>query len=167
MTPNTLGTGINRQRLFAAMDGSFAVFLIGMRINSPWKVHKWWPVARAMPRLLQELTARPELGMLSGELWGGRTTILVQYWRSVEKLLAYARDRDAAHLPAWRAFNRAVGTGGDVGVWHETYVVSPGTYENIYVNMPPFGLGKAGTLAPATGGMESATARLRARAEQP
>jgi hypothetical protein len=167
MTPSTQRPGINRQRLFAAMDGSFAVFLIGMRINEPWKIHKWWPVARAMPRLLQELKERPELGMMSGELWGGRTTILVQYWRSVEKLFAYARDRDAAHLPAWRAFNRAVGTGGDVGVWHETYVISPGTYENIYVNMPPFGLGKAGTLAQATGGMESATARLHATGEQP
>jgi Domain of unknown function (DUF4188) len=166
MTPSTHGRGINRERLFAAMDGSFAVFLIGMRINSPWKVHKWWPVARAMPRLLQELKARPELGMLSGELWGGRTTILVQYWRSVEQLFAYARDRDAAHLPAWREFNRAVGTGGDVGVWHETYVVAPGTYENIYVNMPPFGLGKAGTLVPAAGAMASATARLHAGGEQ-
>lgn len=167
MTPSTPGSGTNRQRLFAAIDGSFAVFLIGMRINVPWKVHKWWPVARTMPRLLKELKERPELGMLSGELWGGRTTILVQYWRSVEKLFAYARDSDAAHLPAWREFNRAVGIGGDVGVWHETYVVSPGAYENIYINMPPFGLGKAGTLAQAAGGMEAAAARLRARGEHP
>ena len=46
MTRNTLGTGINRQRLFAAMDGSFAVFLIGMRINSPWKVQQCGQSAR-------------------------------------------------------------------------------------------------------------------------
>lgn len=36
---------------------------------------------------------------------------------------------------------------GDVGVWHATYVVAPGSYENIYVNMPPFGLGKVGQRA--------------------
>ena len=38
-------------RLTAEMDGDFVVFLIGMRVNKPWKVHKWLPVARAMPRL--------------------------------------------------------------------------------------------------------------------
>jgi hypothetical protein len=83
--------------------------------------------------------------MLSGELWCGRTTIRVQYWSSSDHLFAYARNREAQHLPAWRAFNQAVGTNGDVGVWHETYVVSTGTYENICVSMPPFGLGKVGT----------------------
>ena len=150
------------ERLFAQLDGSFAVFLIGMRVNHPLKVHKWWPVARAMPRMLAELQKRPELGLLSGEIWGGRTTILVQYWRSVEQLYAYAKDRESQHLPAWRDFNRAVGTSGDVGVWHETYVVSPGTYENVYVNMPPFGLGKAGTLSSASAGLQSADGRLRA-----
>jgi hypothetical protein len=76
-------------------------------------------------------------------------------------LLAYAKSKTAEHLPAWRAFNRSVGTDGSVGIWHETYLVSPGTYENVYVNMPPFGLGKAGTLQPATGGKQSALDRLR------
>jgi hypothetical protein len=27
----------------AEMDGEFVVFLIGMRINKPWKLHKWLP----------------------------------------------------------------------------------------------------------------------------
>ena len=155
---------IRRERLFASVEGGFVVFLIGMRINALWKLHKWWPVAMAMPRLLKELQDKPELGMLGGEMWGGRTTMLVQYWRSAEHLLAYAKARDAQHLPAWQAFNRAVGQSGDVGVWHETYVVTPGRYENIYVNMPPFGLGKVGTLTRATGGMQSAEARLKAGA---
>jgi hypothetical protein len=66
---------IRRGRRFAKMEGGFVVFLIGMRIDVPWKVHKWWPVARAMPRMLRELEQRPELGMLGGEMWGGRTTI--------------------------------------------------------------------------------------------
>jgi hypothetical protein len=155
---------IRRERLFASLEGGFVVFLIGMRINALWKVHKWWPVAMAMPRLLKELQDRPELGMLGGEMWGGRTTILVQYWRSAEHLQAYAKSRESKHLPAWQAFNRAVGTSGDVGVWHETYVVAPGGYENIYVNMPPFGMGKVGSLASATGGMQSAEGRFKAGA---
>ena len=153
---------IRPERLFAKLDGGFVVFLIGMRVNHLWKVHRWWPVARAMPRMLEELRQRPELGMLGGEMWGGRTTILVQYWRSAEHLFAYARNREAGHLPAWRDFNRAVGTTGDVGVWHETYVVAPGSYENVYINMPPFGLGKVGTLSAVSGGLQSAEARLHA-----
>jgi len=153
---------IPRARMAATLEGDFVVFLIGMRINSPWKVHRWLPVTFAMPRMLAELRAHPEMGMLGGEMWFGRTTILVQYWRSLEHLFAYATNREAAHLPAWKAFNQSTASTGDVGVWHETYGVSPGRYENIYVNMPPFGLGKAGTLVPATGPLSSAAGRVKA-----
>jgi hypothetical protein len=155
---------IIRGRMFSALEDGFTVFLIGMRINRPLLVHKWWPAAAAMPRMIKELEAKPELGLFGGEFWPGRTTISLQYWKSQEHLFAYAKDRDSQHLPAWRAFNRAVGESGDVGVWHETYVVSRGTYENIYVNMPKFGLGKAGVLLPATGHLQSAGARLGATA---
>ncbi len=151
---------IQNERLTATLEGDFVVFLIGMRINNPLKVHKWWPVATAMPRMLKELYRQPELGFIHAEMWFSRTTILVQYWRSVEQLLAYATNKEAQHLPAWRAFNKAVGTDGSVGIWHETYAATSGTYENVYVNMPLFGLGKAGSVQPATGGRQSASGRL-------
>ena len=56
----------------------------------------------------------------------------------------YARDRDARHLPAWRAFNQRVRDSGDVGIWHETYRVRAGEYEAIYGNMPRVGLAAVG-----------------------
>ena len=152
---------INKERLTATLDGDFVVFLIGMRINKPWQVHRWLPVARSMPRMLAELERKPELGLLHYEMWFSRTIILVQYWRSHEALLEYAKARDSSHLPAWQAFNRAVGTDGSVGVWHESYVVKPGMYENVYVNMPPFGMGKAGELVPASAGLQSAAGRMQ------
>lgn len=155
---------IHTKRLTAELDGEFVVFLIGMRINKLWKIHRWLPVALAMPHMLSELARMPEAGLLSREMWFGRTIIMVQYWRSAEQLMAYAAARDAQHLPAWRTFNHAIGTSGDVGIWHETYVVRPGTYENIYVNMPAFGLGKAGNLIEATGGRQSARHRMAATA---
>lgn len=46
--------------------------------------------------------------------WRGLT--LIQYWRSFEQLERYAR-HGANHLSAWRRFNQAVGTGGDVGIF--------------------------------------------------
>ena len=155
---------IRNERLTSTLDGDFVVFLIGMRINNPLLVHKWLPVARAMPRMINELLRQPDLGFIHAEMWFSRTIILVQYWRSMDLLLAYAKDRNAAHLPAWQAFNKSVGTDGSVGIWHETYAASSGTYENVYVNMPPFGLGRAGTLHPASGGRQSAAGRLGAAA---
>lgn len=151
---------IRNERVTSSLEGDFVVFLIGLRINEPLKVHKWWRVIRAMPRMLEELHRQPELGFIHAEMWFSRTTIMVQYWRSMEQLLAYAKNKNAEHLPAWKAFNKSVGTDGSVGIWHETYAASPGTYENVYVNMPPFGLGKAGVLQPASGGRQSATERL-------
>ncbi|MGB9150540.1 MAG: DUF4188 domain-containing protein [Burkholderiales bacterium] len=153
---------IRNERLTSNLEGEFVVFLIGMRINNPLKVHKWLPVALAMPRMINELYRQPELGFIHAETWFSRTIIIVQYWRSMEQLLAYAKNKNAEHLPAWQAFNKSVGKDGSVGIWHETYAASPGTYENVYVNMPPFGLGKAGTLQPASGGKRSAAGRLGA-----
>ncbi len=151
---------IHARRMTAHLDGDFCVFLIGMRINRWWKVHRWWPIANDMPRMLAELRRRPELGLLGAEMWFGRTTLMLQYWRSFEALTAYARQPDLAHLPAWRRFGQRVGNSGDVGIWHETYLVSTGRYETIYHNMPPFGLGRAGTLTPVSAPTESAKARV-------
>jgi Monooxygenase af470-like len=83
-----------------------------MRINKFGKPWKWLPTFTAMPRMIRELERRPESGFL-----------------------------DAAHWPAWVAFNKRVGSDGDVGIWHETYLVASGRYECVYNNMPPTGLG--------------------------
>jgi hypothetical protein len=145
----------------ARIDGEIVVFLIGMRINRFWKLHKWLPVARAMPRMIAELAAAPQHGFLGAEQWLGNPTIMLQYWRSFEALERYAKNRSAQHLPAWAAFNHAVGSGGDVGIWHETYRVRPGDYECIYNNMPLFGLARATAAVPASGRFESAEGRMR------
>jgi hypothetical protein len=46
---------IQGSRLTATLDGDFVLFIIGMRINAPLKLHRWLPVAAAMPRMLDEL----------------------------------------------------------------------------------------------------------------
>lgn len=141
------------RRVTASIEGDFVVFLIGMRINRLWKVWKWLPVLIAMPRMLRELERNPRSGLLGADLYLGslRRPMVVQYWRSFELLEAYARDRDAEHWPAWVAFNKRIGSGGDVGIWHETYLVSSGAYESVYNNMPPIGLGAAASVVPAAG----------------
>lgn len=151
---------VSKGRFTAAHDGDFVVFLIGMRFNKPWKVWQWLPVARAMPAMLKVLGEHPELGCMGGHQWLGRTTILVQYWRSFEDLDRFARADDLPHLEAWRRFNRAVRDSGDVGVWHETYQVRAGAYEAVYANMPPFGLGAATTHVPVAAVGHTSAARI-------
>jgi hypothetical protein len=149
------------QRLTAEVEGNFVLFLIGFRINQLWNIKAWLPVFRAMPKMLKELSQKPELGLLHYRLHlGFPGSMVIQYWRSLDQLQAYAHAANSAHLPAWRAFNTAIGTSGAVGIWHETYLIAPNQSENIYVNMPPFGLGQAGTLHEATGPRATAAKRL-------
>ena len=150
-----------RERVCAEVDGGVVVFLIGMRINRLWKVWKWLPVALSMPKMLRELAANPELGLLAARShFGLRNAMLVQYWKSSSHLRDYALSTSRAHLPAWRAFNKNVGTNGDVGIWHETYVLPGGQMESVYVNMPRYGLGLAGEIFPATGARATAAKRM-------
>jgi hypothetical protein len=86
-------------RMTAVREDGIVVFLIGMRINRWWKIHRWLPVVLAMPRMLRELAGRPDAGLLGA----------------------------------------------------------------IYVNMPPFGLGKFARLETAGGRRARAAERLGAR----
>ena len=152
---------IYKDRMFASMDGDFVVFLIGMRVNNIWKIHKWLPPIFAMPKMLKELFKNPGLGFLGANYWFGRTTIMMQYWKSFEHLENYAKSKTNEHLPAWREFNMKIRQSGATGIWHETYKITKGSYENIYVNMPPFGLGKAGILAPVSQKYDNASERMK------
>jgi hypothetical protein len=157
---------INRGRWTARGDGEVVVFLIGMRVNKPWKVNQWWPVFTAMPKMLKWLDQHPQAGLLHYEqaLRSPLSPMIVQYWRSFEDLEAFARSPDAPHLPAWKAFNAKIRDSGDVGIWHETYRVAGGSREAIYGNMPPSGLGGASELEPV--GSTAATAAKRIGARQ-
>ena len=154
-------------RFTAQCSEPFVVFLIGFRVNRFFALRKWPRVAAAMPPMIAELKRNPALGLLHAQFfvyWRG--VGVLQYWRSVDDLHAYAHDRNAAHLPAWAEFNRRVGVDGSVGIWHETYTVAPGQHESIYVNMPRFGLAHALEHAPVTGSLESARLRIGEREGQ-
>ncbi|MCC9175627.1 DUF4188 domain-containing protein [Arthrobacter sp. zg-Y179] len=131
-----------------------------MRINRPWRPDHWLQVFAAMPRMLAELSADPDSGMLGYRITlGSGGPLVVQYWKSAEELFAYASKPDAEHRRAWAAFNRiARKAPNSVGIWHETYVVERA--ESIYVGMRPAGLAKA-TGARPLGQHSRAAERLR------
>ncbi|MFN3936238.1 MAG: DUF4188 domain-containing protein [Gemmobacter sp.] len=145
----------------ARIAGDFVVFLIGMRINKPWKVGTWWPVFWGMGAMVAELEKK---GRESGFLGHTplRMLVNVQYWRSFDHLEAYARSKDALHWPAWVALNRRIkDRREDIGFWHETYLVRAGEYETTYSGMPLFGLAGASEAVDHAPGRMTARERLR------
>jgi hypothetical protein len=154
---------VNKGR-FAADTGADGkvLFLIGMRINRLWQVWRWLPVFVAMPRMLAELQRKPDLGLVGRPrtLVSGRVVLVWQYWESFDRLTAYSKDADRAHLPAWRKFNRVVRDNGSVGIFHETHLLSDDSVETVYGNMPPFGLAAVTGAVPAARRGQSARARL-------
>ena len=154
-------TDIITERVTAELERDFVVFRIGMRINTLWKVHEWLPILRAMPKMLEELEADPESGLLAYDSkLGIRNHESVQYWTSFEKLRSYALDADARHAPAMERTREQLQASDAVGIWHETYLVDDGAYETVYHNTPPTGLGKAGTQYPATERRRTAEGRF-------
>lgn len=158
--------GVITERVTAERDEEFVVFHIGMRINNFWKVHRWLPILLVAPRMVRELTAEEESGLLEsrGVVGPGIRHIgFVQYWDSFADLRAYARDSDHLHLPAWQEYYQD-GTKDDacLGIWHETYVVDPDDCETVYNNMPRHGLGASqGTeIRSAVGQRDTASGRI-------
>ena len=160
---NTARSTVIPGRFTAQTDEPFVVFLIGMRVNKFWSFGKWTPVAQAMAPMLETLYQHPEKGFLGGENFFRLlplTTLLLSYWRSFEDLEHFARSPSEPHLKAWQSFSKAIGSDGSVGIWHETYKISPGNHEAIYSNMPVFGLAAATSHVPITSKRERASERL-------
>jgi hypothetical protein len=112
-----------------------------------------------MVRMLKDLRSGTEPGFLGAVLG---LPVSVVYWRSYEELEAWALKPRGSHWRAMAAFGRSGVEGrGDVGFWHETYLVRQGNYEAVYSGMPPFGLGAASRLVPVTADRLTARQRLR------
>ncbi len=152
---------IHEGRFTAEFDDDLVVFLIGSQVHKPFRFRQWIPVARAMATMQREIGEHPEIGCLHIENFGALRNISVQYWRSFEDLERFSRSSDWSHLEAWRQFNKLIRDSGDLGIWHETYLVRGGEFETMYGNMPRFGLAAAGRHVPI--GASSTAARRAGR----
>jgi len=149
--------------------GELAVFLIGARVARLWRPDAWWPAMAAMRPMLAELAADADSGFLGGTtLLGSRGPTMVQYWRSVEHVYAYANDDARRHRPAWVEFyRRARRVPGAVTVWHETFRVPADGHESLYVGAPArFGIAAATGAVPAARRGRTARERLAHASEE-
>jgi fumigallin biosynthesis monooxygenase-like protein len=95
---------VHRGRYSADIEGDFVVFLIGMRLNRPWKVHRWWPVYVAMPRMLRELSRDRERGLLGAHLglfYGGPADRRPRHRRPAGPGVPLRRCSAWGHAGAW------------------------------------------------------------------
>ena len=128
-------------RWMARRDEPFAVFLFGMRLNRLRGLPRFLWSLRVLRRVLRDLDTHPERGFLAGRVYRtGWTLIAVQYWESFDALDAWARDHRLPHRQPWQQYLREALDDGAMGLWHETYLASPGSWEGVYLNLPPWGL---------------------------
>lgn len=154
----------NHQRIAALPNQKFVVFIVGMRFNQLWAVHKWLPVVTAMGKMLSELMRHSDLGLIGKprSFLSGRLLQVQSYWSSYELLETFAGSQTNEHLPAWKSFNQKSRGNTSVGIFHETYVVDGPTYEAIYVNVDqPILLGAAIGVTEITKTSNTSRQRLR------
>jgi Domain of unknown function (DUF4188) len=157
-----MGDKPKQGRWTAEIEGDFVVFIIGAKPNSPRMIRflKDLGGSKGMKHMLDYLMEHPEKGLLGYHTYAlGAVTI--QYWRSFDHLDAFAKNTDDPHLNVWRKYLKRVGKSDRTGIWHETFLVKADSFETIYSNMPPMGLGKASKLIPL-GEAKSARERFRA-----
>jgi Transposase/Domain of unknown function (DUF4188) len=152
--PECVG-GHDRDRLLGDVRGAHAgnrvvgdlAFLFQPAVQAPERLEAGgglprflWGL-RVLRRVLRDLDAHPERGYLAGRVYRtGRSLVAVQYWESFDALDAWARDHRLPHRKPWQRYLREALGEGAMGLWHETYLASPGSWEGVYVNMPPWGL---------------------------
>ncbi len=181
-------SAVARGRFTAELDpdehAGLVLFHIGMRINRIREPRTWVPVLH-IPRMLRELTAHAELGLLSFEVYrSGRTVLVVQYWRDFDALNPWARSADAPHRPGRAVLARLrraellgsvrrrpapagvarVQPGGPSqrrrwGLPRD-FVIGAGGSETVYVDMPVMGLARATRHGPIERRGQSAAHRL-------
>ncbi|EER42054.1 conserved hypothetical protein [Histoplasma capsulatum H143] len=140
-------------------DGSFGstfaerplvVFLIGAKSSHPLGAFDpvFLKLADYFSKMVRELReTAEESGYLGSSAWistEDTTTnelMNVMYFRDFESLHKYAHG--PLHIKGVKYWSSVVNDTPHVSIFHETYVVPQGRWENIYVNSRPTGLGAA------------------------
>ncbi|KAJ9149458.1 hypothetical protein NKR23_g4238 [Pleurostoma richardsiae] len=126
------------------------VFLLGVRFNHPlgFLCPGGGEITKYFFALLDDLDAHAEeFGLLGQSAWraderGSQNTLMYMfYFRSLEDVHAFAHGE--LHHEAWQKYYAMVKETGlkHIGIYHETFCVSPGEYEGLYLNMPKILMG--------------------------
>ena len=71
---------------------------------------------------------------------GGNALVTLSYWKSIEHLHAFAQG--PSHKLGWNFWSNTNKQLPHIGIMHETYAVPADSWENIYQNHHPVGMGE-------------------------
>ncbi|MCJ1349564.1 hypothetical protein MMC31_007805 [Peltigera leucophlebia] len=132
----------------ATSDG-VVMFLLGARINHP--LGKLAPGNAEIDKVFKDMWVEAEKNRMKWSYLGrsatlydisdgeGITTFWISYWKDLKGLQAFATS--SAHRLGQNAYRKKQFP--YMGIMHETYHSPKGSWETIYDNVPPLGLGKA------------------------
>lgn len=83
---------------------------------------------------------------------------VLQYWRSFDDLDAWSHR--PPHSERWRDAVDRMRRRGDLGVYHEVFLVPAASLESIYLDCEPAGMARFGKLAEPVGPLTTARGRL-------
>jgi hypothetical protein len=114
---------------------------------------------RAIDRSASEAIAQGA-GLLHSERFSHsrRHFGVFQYWRSYDELETWSHR--PPHSEWWREAVERMRTRGDLGVYHETFLVPRDRVESIYLDCTPAGLSVFGVAGEPRGASTSSRARL-------
>ncbi|WP_157579407.1 phenylacetaldoxime dehydratase family protein [Singulisphaera acidiphila] len=132
---------------------------LGIQVRSVRAVFYAIRLARAIDRSAAEAIVAGA-GLLHSERFSlGRKHFGVwQYWRSFEDLEAWSHR--PPHSEWWRQAVERMRTKGDLGIYHETFLVPRDRIESIYLDCAPAGLAVFGTTGEPVGSMTASRGRL-------
>ncbi|PGH10526.1 hypothetical protein AJ79_05454 [Helicocarpus griseus UAMH5409] len=129
-------------------DRPVVVFIIGAKSNHPLGLFgpDYKKIGTSFEAMVAELEASAEKsGFLGRSNWINRAeqeasneTMSVMYFRDYESLHRYAHG--PLHMEAVKNWVKVVKRNPHIAIYHETYVVPKGNWENIYINSKPTGM---------------------------
>jgi hypothetical protein len=142
-------------------SGSFCMVRLGLIAHRLRVVPKLRKLSKAIDQAAAE-AGRSGSGLLNSEriVLGWNHFGYLQYWRTVDTMLAWTRQ--SPHTEWWKWAVERQRTHGDVSIYHETYAARPSGFEAIYLNLGERrpAASAFGDLRPPKGAMATARGRL-------
>ncbi|KAK4690657.1 ribonuclease P/MRP protein subunit POP1, partial [Lecanoromycetidae sp. Uapishka_2] len=118
-------------------DKGVVVFVVGASFNHPFGVFA--PGVKELGSRFRAMFLGKTDTMSHSTPGGGRSTVTISYWKSREHLHAFAQG--PVHRDGWNWFNHIHKEYPHIGIFHETFDVPAGGWENIYNSIWPIGMG--------------------------
>lgn len=133
-------------------DEGLVVFFVGGQVNHPLgplapgcadNEKYFGQIAGALENYYDKHGLLGYTQMRSTDEHSNNMSMFVMYWRDVESLHNFAHGPE--HMAGLRWWSKvAAKKYPHISVFHETYIVPKGHYENIYLNCKPLGMGAIG-----------------------